>query len=708
MIDPLPGDIFAQGQILNNTYEIEGVLGRGGTGEVYRARNLISGRVVAIKALNKVFSGNEAYVGLMKREEEMRDILHDAVVRYTECSRSDQGHVFLVMDYIAGPSLGEEMAAHRLDARALLVIAHRVAGGLVAAHGRGIVHRDLSPDNIILRNGDPERATIIDFGIAKDTAAGARTIVGNEFAGKYEYAAPEQLDGRAEVRSDLYSLGALLLAAWRGATPFAGSTPGEIVRRKQSPLDTEGVPEPLKGLIARLTAPRADQRPASAADVVAELDTLLKRPDRGQGSGRDATGKGAGTAPRRPRRPWPAVAAIAALLALGGGAWRAGLFDRLFVTPLPVATPFRFEARAATGADPASLSGNAPSPDAAARLAGAFNAVTGGAAGPGALQAAQGMPFDTWPDMVESGLKTVAGLGGWQLALADRKASVTGTADSKTARDAVQAALSAWAGRYGLTLDAHVAAGPLSLPADQVAAALKAIADCGALRPDLPAGQSYPIGGTIRVTGDVAAADAAARISGRLADLIGDRTVDVATTTLNPNLCAVRSVLPDVPTGDLSIWMGDGATNQANLTGIYHAGENPVVEVQAPANLTDGSLWVAVIDNTGKVFNVLPNINAEQHDLVDVGHIENGIRRVRVLNSLADAQLDNRLLAFKVTAGDFGTSEVVAVLSRRPLFDIRRPRDESVASFAEALAEIQAKDPGNIVALASRLLDSRP
>ncbi len=78
MIDALPGDIFHRGQVLNNTYEIEGVLGRGGTGEVYRAKNLISGRVVAIKALNAQFSGQEGYIELMRREEQMRDIRDDA------------------------------------------------------------------------------------------------------------------------------------------------------------------------------------------------------------------------------------------------------------------------------------------------------------------------------------------------------------------------------------------------------------------------------------------------------------------------------------------------------------------------------------------------------------------------------------------------------------------------------------------------------
>ncbi|MDH5530846.1 MAG: serine/threonine protein kinase, partial [Paracoccaceae bacterium] len=276
MIDAMPGDIFSPGQILNNTYEIEGLLGRGGTGEVYRVRNQITGRIFALKALNKQFSGKDGYIELMKREEQMRDIIDDTVVRYAECSRTDQGHVYLVMDFIDGPSMSDVMATRRMDPRELLIVAHRVAMGLRAAHKHGIVHRDLSPDNVILRGGTAERATIIDFGIAKDTSVGARTIVGNEFAGKYEYAAPEQLEGKAEARSDFYALGALLLASFRGEVPFFGATPGEMVRRKQAPLDTANVPEPLKEIIDWLAAPDLNARPASADAILERLELALK------------------------------------------------------------------------------------------------------------------------------------------------------------------------------------------------------------------------------------------------------------------------------------------------------------------------------------------------------------------------------------------------------------------------------------------------
>ena len=276
MIDPQPSDIFRPGQVLNNTYEIRGILGRGGTGEVYLAFNQISERTLAIKALNARFSGNSDYVELMKREEQMRSIMHDSVVRYSECSRTDEGHVFLVMDYVEGVPLSKVMFDRRVEERELLIVAHRVLSGLVATHAQGIVHRDLSPDNIILRGGAPDRATIIDFGIAKDTATGARTIVGTNFAGKYEYAAPEQLEGHADFRTDLYALGASLLAVARREVPDVGTNPGAVVRFKRDALDTSGIGAPLRDLIDWLTAPDPADRPATASAALERLDSWLK------------------------------------------------------------------------------------------------------------------------------------------------------------------------------------------------------------------------------------------------------------------------------------------------------------------------------------------------------------------------------------------------------------------------------------------------
>lgn len=722
MIAPLPGDIFRAGQVLNNTYEIEGVLGRGGTGEVYRARNLISGRVVAIKALNAQFSGQEGYIALMRREEQMRDIRDDAVVRYTECSRSDQGHVFLVMDFIDGPSMADVMLQRRMEPRELMIVAHRVAEGLVAAHGHGIVHRDLSPDNVILKGGSPEQATIIDFGIAKDTGAGARTIVGNDFAGKYEYAAPEQMEGRAEPRSDLYALGALLLAAWKGQVPFAGMTPGEMIRRKGQPLDTLGVPEPLKGLIDWLSAPALAQRAPSAAAVVDQVGRVLGGTPGGRAAAEQAaTRAGGGTralprserammAPPKKRSGAGFLLLVLALMlgAGGGGAWYLGLFDALLTPALPVAAPYTLAARAAEGPAPASLTGHAPDEAAAASLRAGFAGLAGADPAPQALTLAQGVPGPGWAAAVAGLFGAAKGLEDWQIEVSDLTAKVQGLAPDAGAAKAIRAALEDWAAANGFTLSATLTIGPRLLPVADVQAVLDGRASCGRLAQSDPPAGGYPLGATITVTGFAPGSELAADLQLALRDAIGDRKLRIDLAALNPDVCAVRQVLPDVPADAISIRLSDGKTGAPNLTGVFHKGDNPVVDVLIPEQIQGGKLWVVAVDNTHKVINILPNANAPETEISRLGVVEAGTRRVRVMFSFAELVEDRSRLALVINDGDFGKSEFLAFVVRDDLFPTRRPRDESITSFAEALAQAQAEDPGNILAFASRLLDARP
>lgn len=701
MIPPLPSDIFHPGQVLNNTYEIEGVIGRGGTGEAYRARNQVSGRVVAVKALSRQFSGNDDYVELMRREEQMRDISHDAVVRYTECSRSDDGNVFLVMDYIEGPSLQDELRRRRLDPRELLIIGHRVAEGLEAAHRRGIVHRDLSPDNIVLRGGEPEKATLIDFGIAKDTTAGARTIVGNDFAGKYEYAAPEQLEGRADARSDLYALGASLLAVWRGEVPFAGATPGEMIRRKHQPLDTSNVPEPLKGVIDRLAAPDPSDRPGSAAEVLTLIEGALKL-----GKGRDGR-RGGAPSGRRADRSLDLLAAAVALLiiALLGGLWWTGRLDALIAPEPPLADPFRLSASVA--GEP-SLSGHAPDEEAATLLRRAFGTASGEMPLESALTLARGVPSEGWAPGLAALIAAAEGLEDWTLEAEGLEVRLAGLVPDAAARDRLEGELAAKAEEAGLSLDLEIAAGPRLLPPEEVAAALAAVATCGRLLPADPPEEGWPLGATVRVRGDLADRADAERVRAALAPVVGDRTIEVEAEVLNADLCAVRALLPSLPSGGMSIRLADGATGEANLPGVFRVGDNPVVDVEVPASIEDGWLWVILVDNTGKVFNLIPNVADPEHRVAELGTVESGIRRIRVLFSEDEFRADNTHLAFRVSEDDFGKSEIIAILSRKPLFAIRRPRDESVESFAQGLAEALADDPGNPVAVAARILEARP
>jgi eukaryotic-like serine/threonine-protein kinase len=113
-------DTFKPGDLLNNTYRVEALLGRGGTSEVYRARSEISGRVVALKVLKSEYSGNADFLLLMTREEAIRDVRHDAVVRYSENHRTADGHVYLVMDYVDGPGLDQKLREGGMSAEDLM------------------------------------------------------------------------------------------------------------------------------------------------------------------------------------------------------------------------------------------------------------------------------------------------------------------------------------------------------------------------------------------------------------------------------------------------------------------------------------------------------------------------------------------------------------------------------------------------------------
>ena len=479
MAEPKPGDIFKPGDLLNNTYRIESVLGRGGTSEVYKARNEISGRFVAIKALKSEFSGDEGYLTLMRREEEIREIRHDAVVRYSENHRTPDGHIYLVMDYVQGPDLNALLKAGGLPATDLLAVATRVAQGLRVAHGRNIVHRDLSPDNIILRDGKPDQAVIIDFGIAKDTNPGAETIVGNEFAGKYAYAAPEQLSGNTDARSDIYSLGALLLATFRGAKPDIGNNPMEVLKRKGEPLPTEGVPEPLKSVIDKMTRPLAAERYQSADQLLAALGA----PDI---SDRTVISPRAAPPPDRPkvapkvevRKPKSSRGglwvALGVLLVLGGGAggYFGGYFDQFMTPPLPVADPYSLIVER-TEAGVVRAVGYMPSPESAE----AMSRAVAGLGGTSELTIATGDIVPTWADDVLGVVQTLKDIDIWRLAVNGNEARVTGVTLSRDRRAAVNAAFADGL-PGGLIGNAEILQGPLILSKAMLDPLLEKFGDC--------------------------------------------------------------------------------------------------------------------------------------------------------------------------------------------------------------------------------------
>lgn len=697
MKDPMPSDIFSAGQVLNNTYEIKGILGRGGTGEVYLAVNQITERPSAIKALNARFSGNADYLELMKREEQMRNIMHDAVVRYSECSRTDDGHVFLVMDFVDGVPLSDAMFERQVSDHELMIIAHRVLNGLEATHAQGIVHRDLSPDNIILCNGEAERATLIDFGIAKDTATGARTIVGTSFAGKYEYAAPEQLDGHADFRTDLYALGACLLAVARREVPTVGNNPGEVVRFKKNPLDVSGLKSPLSDLILLLSAPDPNARPATARAALDRLDSWLKPDANARNSKKKKTSSGKGA---------KSAIFVVGLGIVGGGLFFSGVLDGLMEPPLPNVSPYTLIAMADDGGG--TLSGYAPDAQTADLLRGAYEGASGTPAHLESVVLATGLPDPIWPDHVAELMNLMAPMSDWQLEVADTDVQIVGLAPDRLTRDAVSNGIQEWSARSGMAVQSDLLAGPTVLRTEALASILSELATCGPLTVLGEENGSFAMFDTVTVTGDVASDSDINSVELALSPMIGERSLRAEMTVLNDDLCAIRAVLPATTPDAVAIWLGRGATGAAALTGVYRTGDNPIVDIQMPASITGASLWVMVVDNTGKIFNILPNINHPQHMVDSLGQVENGLRRIRVLWPIAALQEDPKRLAVQVDADNYGKSEVIAILSRTPLFDMRRPRDESVASLAKALAQTLQNRDNEIFGVASRIIDARP
>ncbi|MBC7479342.1 MAG: protein kinase, partial [Pseudorhodobacter sp.] len=693
------------GDMLNNTYRVENILGRGGTSEVYKARNEISGRFVAIKALKSEFSGDEGYLTLMRREEEIREIRHDAVVRYSENHRTPSGMIYLVMDYVEGPGLDAKMKAGGMSAPDLIAVCKRVAAGLKVAHDRRIIHRDLSPDNIILRGDIPSEAVIIDFGIAKDANPGAQTIVGNEFAGKYAYAAPEQLSGHTDARSDLYALGALVLATFRGHRPDIGANPMEVLKKKALPLDTQGVPEPLKSILDKLTQPDPAKRFQSA-------DELLSAIDHGMDERTVVVPRPSTVAPPPPKpapvTPTPAPVAkrsngaligVAAVVILGlgaAGAWFGGVFNG--TPPLPVADPYVLTIeKPASG--PVHASGDVPSPEVAEKLTKAVTDLGGTAE----LTLASGAIGDSWGNDMLTVVSAVAPLESWKVDLTGNDGVVTGSTTDKAAHDTVMASL-------GTTLPgslkgkADIALQSQFLTADTIDAVLAAQADCGPLVQENPPALGYGKDDTITISGHLSGSPKQVELFDALNAVADKRKVSLGIDLLNPALCQIEGTLPDIHSGGFSFNFGFGDRDEDNPSGRYFVGENPTIDLVIPAAVTDGFVSVSIIDVGGNVYHVLPNMNRPEDNIATLRAGATGDFKLRVAFPLAENTA--KTIAFTVDPTTLGKSKVIVVYSDKPLFAELRPTTESVGGYAAALKKAAESGDLQIRAIDSRILTS--
>lgn len=265
------------GDVLNHMFVVRRFLARGGMGEVFEGANLATDERVAIKVMLPALAADPNVITLFKREAQtLTRLHHEAVVQYRVLAMEPElGVLYIVTEYIDGTSLSDMLATLNPDPAALGALLRRLASGLAAAHRLGAIHRDVAPDNVLLGGGDLKRAKLIDFGIAKDLDPGTATIVGDGFAGKLGYVAPEQLgdfDRALGPWTDVYSLGLLILAVARGADLGLGGTLVDAVDKRRAGLDLSAVPLPLRGVVERMVRPEPAQRLRDMDAVLAALD----------------------------------------------------------------------------------------------------------------------------------------------------------------------------------------------------------------------------------------------------------------------------------------------------------------------------------------------------------------------------------------------------------------------------------------------------
>ncbi|WP_244427164.1 SUMF1/EgtB/PvdO family nonheme iron enzyme [Methyloferula stellata] len=266
------------GTRLNGVFEIDELIAIGGMGRIYRGRALETGDSVAIKMIRPELAENDTYLALFRKEASaLHRTPHDAIVRYYIFTTDPNLKApYLAMEFVEGDSLSNILKRRPLDLAAAHVLRRRLAAGLEAAHRLGVIHRDVSPDNIILPGNDPNRAKLIDFGIARDSLGGA-TVIGEDFAGKSNFASPEQIGlygGIVTAKSDIYSLGLTLAAALLGAPIKMSGTPADLVLMRQKVPDLSGIDPEIRPLLERMLQPDPANRPDSMAEVAAWPDPV--------------------------------------------------------------------------------------------------------------------------------------------------------------------------------------------------------------------------------------------------------------------------------------------------------------------------------------------------------------------------------------------------------------------------------------------------
>jgi eukaryotic-like serine/threonine-protein kinase len=270
-------------------YDIQSLLGQGGMGEVYRARDSRLDRVVAIKVLPASFSADAERLQRFVQEARSAAALNHPNILSIFDIGEERDSPYIVSELLEGQTLRERIRMGPLSSRKAIDYGLQVARGLAAAHEKGIVHRDLKPENLFLTNDD--RVKILDFGLAKltrpesDAAAEAPTIQVNtepgQIMGTVGYMSPEQVRGKgADHRSDIFAFGSILYEMLSGQRAFQGETAADTMSAilKEEPAElsetARNVPPALERIVRHCLEKNPAQRFQSAGDLAFNLETL--------------------------------------------------------------------------------------------------------------------------------------------------------------------------------------------------------------------------------------------------------------------------------------------------------------------------------------------------------------------------------------------------------------------------------------------------
>ena len=295
---PLAAEPDAEGYVIAQKYRLESLLGEGGMGAVWRAFNLQLEVPVAVKLLRAGMGSVELAERLRVEARAAAKLVHPCIVRVFDIGEAESGAPFIVMELLHGESLGTMLERGALAPATALQLLLPIAEGLSLAHSRGVVHRDLKPDNIfIATEGSVVQPKLLDFGIAKVTSAmvaGGPTLTQTgTLLGSPDYMSPEQAQGLSDIdeRSDVWAFCVVLYEVLSGQAPFGGDSCQAILRSviqdEPPPLHAlAGIDPALSALIQRGLSKHRDARPASIFELGQELAGWLYA----HGVHEDATG----------------------------------------------------------------------------------------------------------------------------------------------------------------------------------------------------------------------------------------------------------------------------------------------------------------------------------------------------------------------------------------------------------------------------------